>query len=130
MLTPLGVVGGLRGTVFFNIGGAGINGQEFTPWTTADELITPIVDYVPNLQTGLFDPVFGPTFLLSGFRLKDARASYGFGLQSFMLGFPMHFDWSWKTQFNRDYENLIYAVNGGSEAFRKVKFSFWIGYDF
>jgi hypothetical protein len=25
---------------------------------------------------------------------------------------------------------LIYFYQGGSEAFRKVKFSFWIGYDF
>ena len=66
----------------------------------------------------------------SGFRLKDARASYGFGLQSFLLGFPMHFDWSWKTHLNKDYEDLIYFFSGGSETFRKAKFSFWIGYDF
>ena len=29
MLTPFGVVGGLRGVFFFNIGGAGFNGQSF-----------------------------------------------------------------------------------------------------
>jgi outer membrane protein assembly factor BamA len=130
MLTPLGVMGGIRGTFFFNIGAAGINGQPFTPWTRGEELVTPIVGYEPNFETGIFDPVFGPTFRVSGFRLKDARASYGFGLQSFMLGFPMHFDWSWKTLFNKDYEDLIFAANGGSALFRKSKFSFWIGYDF
>lgn len=130
MLTPFGVLGGLRGTVFFNVGAAGINGQSFTPWTSGDEIITPILGYEPNLQTGLYDPVYGPTYLFSGFRLKDARASYGIGLQSFLLGFPMHFDWSWKTQFNRDYEDLVYAAIGGSDTFRKRKFSFWIGYDF
>jgi hypothetical protein len=42
----------------------------------------------------------------------------------------MHFDWSWKTLFNKGYEELIFAANGGSAAFRKSKFSFWIGYDF
>ncbi len=130
MLTPLGVLGGIRGTVFFNIGAAGINGRSFNPWTTKDEVVTPIVDYVFNGTTGVFDPIYGATFLVEGFRLKDARASYGFGLQSFLLGFPMHFDWSWKTLFNRGYEDLVFAANGGSTAFRKVKFSFWIGYDF
>jgi hypothetical protein len=42
----------------------------------------------------------------------------------------MHFDWSWKTTFNRGWEDALFAVNGGSEQFRKVKFSLWIGYDF
>ena len=67
---------------------------------------------------------------LSGFRLVDARASYGIGLQTFALGFPMHFDWSWRTLFNKQYEDLVFFQMGGSEAFRKPKFSFWIGYDF
>ena len=42
----------------------------------------------------------------------------------------MHFDWSWKTHFNKDYEDVLYFYYGGSETFRKAKFSFWIGYDF
>jgi hypothetical protein len=128
MLTPLGVVGGLRGTAFFNIGGAGINGQSFSPWASKEEIIPVLVDFEQN-PLGGFDPVYVDV-PFSGFRLKDARASYGFGLQSFLLGFPMHFDWSWKTHLNKDYEDLIYFFSGGSEAFRKVKFSFWIGYDF
>ena len=44
-------------------------------------------------------PVFGAPQTVSGFRLVDARASYGIGLESFVLGFPMHFDFSWKTLF-------------------------------
>jgi len=131
MLTPLGVLGGVRGTLFFNIGGAGINGQPFSPWTSAQEQITPLVGFEFDPVTGVYNPVFDTnTYLVSGFRLKDARASYGIGLQSFLLGFPMHFDWSWKTMFNKDYESLVFASQGGSEAFRKRKFSFWIGYDF
>lgn len=128
MLTPLGVVGGLRGTAFFNVGGAGINGQSFTPFANKDEVLPVLVDYEFNPFRG-YTPVY-VNVNFSGFRLKDARASYGIGLQSFLLGFPMHFDWSWKTHLNRDYEDLIYYFYGGSEAFRKVKFSFWIGYDF
>ena len=129
MLTPFGVVGGLRGTAFFNIGGAGINGQSFTPWVRKEETIPVLVDYDIDPLTGLATPII-QNVQFQGFRLKDARASYGIGLQSFLLGFPMHFDWSWKTHLNKDYENLIYFFQGGSEAFRKVKFSFWIGYDF
>jgi hypothetical protein len=36
-----------------------------------------------------------------GFKLVDGRASYGIGLETFALGFPIHFDWSWRTLFNR-----------------------------
>jgi len=128
MLTPFGVVGGLRGTVFFNIGAAGVNNQPFTPWTSREEILPILVDFQQN-QFGQFVPITVDV-PFSGFRLKDARASYGIGLQSFLLGFPMHFDWSWKTHLNRDYEDLIYFYYGGSETFRKPKFSFWIGYDF
>ena len=136
MLTPLGVLGGIRGTAFFNIGAAGFNNRSFTPWTTKDELVTPIEGYTFNPVTGVYDPILGPAYIVSGFRLKDARASYGFGLESFFFGFPMHFDWSWKTMFNKGYEDLIFAAAGaeqnqrGSQVFRKAKFSFWIGYDF
>lgn len=128
MLTPLGVVGGIRGTVFFNIGGAGINGRSFTPWASREEILPVLVDFELD-PFGGYRPIYVDV-PFSGFRLKDARASYGFGLQSFLLGFPMHFDWSWKTHLNRDYEDLLYYYWGGSETFRKAKFSFWIGYDF
>ncbi len=131
MLTPLGVLGGVRGTLFFNVGGAGINGQSFSPWTRGQELVTPLLGFEFDPATGIYNPVYDTnTYVVSGFRLKDARASYGIGLQSFLLGFPMHFDWSWKTMFNKDYEDLIFASEGGSQTFRKRKFSFWIGYDF
>jgi hypothetical protein len=60
----------------------------------------------------------------------DARASYGIGLETFALGFPVHFDWSWRTLLNRDWEDLRFAALGGSSAFRKPQFSLWIGYDF
>ena len=74
-----------------------------------------------------------------GFRLIDSRASYGFGLETFALGFPMHFDWSWRTLFNKDYEDSSSPIRGSSTVSSvrrrapgsgKVKFSVWIGYDF
>ncbi|MBI3263475.1 MAG: hypothetical protein HYZ58_10035 [Acidobacteria bacterium] len=75
-------------------------------------------------------PVYGPTQTVTGFRLRDARASYGVGLETFALGFPVHFDWSWRTLFNRQWEDLLFAADGGSAAFRRARFNVWIGYDF
>ncbi|MBI3264502.1 MAG: hypothetical protein HYZ58_15350, partial [Acidobacteria bacterium] len=55
---------------------------------------------------------------------------YGVGLETFALGFPIHFDWSWRTLFNRQWEDLLFAADGGSAAFRRARFNVWIGYDF
>jgi hypothetical protein len=139
MLTPVGVLGGLRGVMFFNMGGGGFNGVPFNVFKTNSELYQPFLGYSQDLL-GNLTPVYGPPLPVSGFRLVDARASYGIGLESSLLGFPMHFDWSWKTLFNRDWEDLLFAslayagdpsgFTTGSEAFRKMRFSFWIGYDF
>ena len=67
----------------------------------------------------------------------DSRASYGLGLETFALGFPIHFDWSWRTLLNKPYEDYVFAYNAaldgyssGSKWLRKPKFSIWIGYDF
>lgn len=131
MLTPLGVLGGVRGTFFFNVGGASFENQEFTFFENDTTVEAPIIGFLPGAT--LLDPsapVFGEPRLVSGFRLVDARASYGISLQTFAIGFPIHFDWSWRTLFNRDWEDIVFAREGGSEAFRKARFSVWIGYDF
>ncbi len=130
MLTPLGVLGGVRGVMFANLGGASFDGQPFTWWTRKAERYTPIVNYNQDLRTGAVTPVYGAPLTLSGLRLVDARASYGIGLETFALGFPIHFDWSWKTLLNKDWEDALFAYGGGSSAFRKAKFAVWIGYDF
>jgi hypothetical protein len=140
-LTPIGVVGGLRGVFFFNFGAAGYEGIETNVWTTDTTLETPIIDYAFDpTSPSQFVPVYGVPRPVSGFRLIDSRASYGVGLQTFALGFPIHFDWSWRTLFNRDWEDVVFSYpaavegvvgpNAGSTWFRKVKFSVWIGYDF
>ena len=77
---------------------------------------------------------------IDGFRLVDARASYGVGLETFALGFPIHFDWAWRTLFNKEWEDALFAIPcggqfqietscGGSSAFRQPRFAVWIGYD-
>jgi WD40 repeat protein len=130
MLTPVGVLGGLRGVFFANMGGAGFNGRSFRFMARKPELYSPIIGYEQVDFLGSLAPVYGPTTVIDGIRLVEGRASYGIGLESFLLGFPMHFDWSWKTLFNRHWEDSLFAAYGGSAAFRKMRFDFWIGYDF
>jgi hypothetical protein len=146
MLTPIGILGGIRGVLFANVGGGGFGttsdparlGQPFKFLTNKSEMYTPVVGY---RQVSFVEqiPVFGEPQVVDGLRLVDGRASYGVGLETFALGFPIHFDWSWKTLLNKQWEDLRFAAPcsvdgqtncGGSAAFRKPKFSVWIGYDF
>jgi hypothetical protein len=137
MLTPIGVLGGIRGVLFANMGGASFGettdparpGQSFKWMSTSAETYTPVIGY-QTLNAFQQTPIFGQPTVVNGLRLVDARASYGIGLETFALGFPVHFDWSWKTLLNKDWEDLRFAAFGGSSAFRKPKFSLWIGYDF
>jgi len=138
-LTPIGVIGGIRGVFFANIGGGWFNDQSFKFMTSDTETFTPIVDYVRSPFDGTFEvdpatgnptPIYGPERTISGLRLKDGRASYGLGLETFLLGFPIHFDWSWRTLFNKDWEDAVFAYIGGSAEFRKPRFAMWVGYDF
>jgi outer membrane protein assembly factor BamA len=136
-LTPLGVIGGLRGIAFANIGAAGYEGVPMKVWTSDPVAITPLLGYQQDLTSPIgFTPIFGPTTSIDGFKLVDGRASYGIGLETFALGFPIHFDWSWRTLFNETWEDYVFAYQGslegttGSKWFRKPRFSMWIGYDF
>ena len=128
-LTPIGVVGGIRGVFFANIGGGSFQGQNFTFATSKSQVYTPLIRYDIDLA-GNAVPVYGPPVQINGFRLVDGRASYGFGLETFALGFPIHFDWAWRTLMDRQWENALYASAGGSDQFRRVRFAVWIGYDF
>jgi hypothetical protein len=110
------------------------------PWTKQPFSYQPVIDYQldpdPSNPLGIRE-VFGPTQTITGFRLVDSRASYGVGIETFALGFPIHFDWSWRTLFNTDWEDALFAFqaleageSSGSKWFRKPRFGFWIGYDF
>ncbi len=128
-LTPFGVVGGVRGVFFGDIGGAWFDNQGYQFATSKAEVVTPTTGY--NIDAnGNATPVLGAAQIVNGFRLENGRASYGIGLETFALGFPIHFDWSWRTTFNKSWEDLIFAADGGSATFRKPKFAVWIGYDF
>jgi hypothetical protein len=100
--TPIGLVGPLRGTFYWGIGGAAYQGIPFQFGTSQ-----PGLSYVNN-------PVFGQP--VSGYHLVDGRASIGLGLEFFFLGYPLHFDW---TKFS----DLQYWSNGS-------QFNFWVGFDF
>lgn len=131
MATPIGILGGVRGTLFANVGGAYFDRSGFKSYSNSDSIERPIVGYGPdptNPNVGL--PIYGDPVAVTGFRLVDARASYGIGLQTFALGFPVHFDWSWRTLLNQTWEDVVFATQGGSAAFRKPRFQVWIGYDF
>ena len=160
-LTPIGVIGGIRGVFFAGIGGAWFNNSQTanpcTGETTGFKFATSNSAncQVPtgykldsagqlagktNPQTGQFVPVLNYAQQpVSGFRLQDGRASYGLGLETFALGFPIHFDWSWRTLMNRGWEDVVFgctSVDAGGKCvstaaeFRKPRFAVWIGYDF
>jgi outer membrane protein assembly factor BamA len=132
-LTPVGVIGGIRGVFFANLGGGWFSGQDYTFITSKEETFRPVIGYdqsVLDPTTGLPVPIRGPEQRIGGLRLKDGRASYGVGLETFALGFPIHFDWSWRTLLNKEWEDLVFAADGGSSQFRKPRFAVWIGYDF
>ena len=130
MLTPLGVLGGVRGAFFFNLGGAALNGAPFQLLSNSTETHTPTIGVRQNPETLEIESVLGNPTTVSGFRLVDGRAAYGIGLQTFVIGFPVHFDWSWRSLFNEEWENQVFATQGGSASFRRPRFQFWIGYDF
>jgi hypothetical protein len=125
MATPIGILGGVRATLFAGIGGAYFEGQPFRFWRNDTTLERPIVGY-DNLTQ---EVIYGVARPVDGFRLVDGRGSYGISLSTFALGFPLHFDWSWRTLFNKDWEDVTFHLSGGSETFRRPKFTMWIGYD-
>ena len=128
MLTPIGVLGGLRGVIFGNIGAIGFNNEDFNFMDSGTAEINPLLGYDTDLA-GNVTPRYGDPVRVGGLRLANGRASYGFGLESSLLGFPMHLDWSWRTMMNRTFEDMVFSLEGGSGAFRQVQFDFWIGYD-
>jgi hypothetical protein len=136
MLTPVGVLGGIRGVLFANMGGASFVGQPFEWFSGSSTRYSPVLRYDTNPINGIQTPIYGPEVPVDGFRLVDARASYGVGLETFALGFPIHFDWSWKTLMNKDWEDLRFFAEGaaegksGSDWLRQPRFQVWIGYDF
>jgi hypothetical protein len=130
MLTPVGILGGVRGVFFAGAGGAYFNNSNFKFWDNSTIGYTPTIGFGVDPVTGAPIEIKGDPVEVSGFRLVDGRASYGFGLETFALGFPIHFDWAWRTLFNKSWEDALFAAGGGSENFRQAEFKVWVGYDF
>jgi hypothetical protein len=127
-LTPIGVIGGIRGVFFANMGAGWFESQNFKFMTSDPEIYTVTTGYTQTPGGEIVPQT--EQVLVNGFRLRDGRASYGIGLETFALGFPIHFDWAWRTLFNEQWENVLFYNTRGSQEFRKARFSIWIGYDF
>ena len=76
MLTPLGVLGGLRGVLFAGVGGAGYNGYDFTAVHEQAETYIPLLGYETDFL-GKPTPVYGPprSFRGSGSGTRVARTA-------------------------------------------------------
>jgi outer membrane protein assembly factor BamA len=85
-LTPIGVLGPIRGVFFFDLGGFWFNDQKFVFFEEGQK-----------------------------FKLKDPLASYGYGIEFFLFGYPLHVEWVNKTNFK---ETSFNGIN------------FWVGFDF
>jgi hypothetical protein len=101
MLTPVGVLGGLRSVLFFNVGAGGFNGQPFTVATWKDTTYQPLLGYSSDI-VGNLTPVFGPPLPVSGFRLVDGRGSAA-SVWRVHCWASMH-STSLETLFNRGWE--------------------------
>ena len=102
MATPIGILGPVRGTVYFGSAGPASGRARIQ---VRHERPGDLLREGPDLRRAR-----------PGYHLVDGRASFGFGLQVFFLGYPMHFDWTKFTDLK--------VVSEG------WKFNFWIGYDF
>jgi hypothetical protein len=136
-LTPFGVIGGLRAVAFGNFGASQFAQNKMQISTRAPITVRNVLGYSQDPFTGVVTPLLSTPRTITGLRLVDGRASYGLGLETFALGFPIHFDWSWRTLLNKSWEDYVFSYDAqfdgessGSKWFRKPKFSVWIGYDF
>ncbi len=68
-LTPIGLIGPVRGVLFADVGGAWFNDEKFVFWD--------------NFRNCLKDPI----------------ASIGYGIEFFLGGYPMHVEWVYRTNF-------------------------------
>ncbi len=70
-LTPIGVIGPLRGVFFFDLGGLWFHGEPYR------------------------------VFEKGRFKVQDALSSYGYGVEFFFFGYPFHVEWVWRTDFTQ-----------------------------
>ncbi len=105
--TFLGNFGPVRGTLFFDVTRSKVKGY-------------PPYFYRETYSSASFPDVGGGTEIGQ----FEAMGSYGYGIQLFFLGLPIHLDWAKELQFPRFSDPL------GVKAFGGFKLKFWIGFDF
>ena len=106
-ITPIGLVGPLRGSVFVDAGGAAYAGDPLGIYST---------DRRESRLGNLCGPRNNSACVSEGFGLDDFVASYGFNARIYLLGLPLNFAWSRRTDFST-------TVPGW-------KFDFWMGWPF
>lgn len=99
--TIIGQIGPVRGVVFFDMTRAKLKGYS-----------SKIYDIGYN--------EFGIPFL----RSADAIGSWGFGIEFFFLGLPMHLDWAKRLEI--DDVSRPFSI----QSYGKFELKFWIGFDF
>ena len=112
MATPIGVLGGVRATLFAGIGGAYFEGTPFKFYTQGHHARAADRRLRQHHRAGRSTD---RPCRSSGLRLVDGRASYGISLSTLALGFPVHFDWSWRTLMNKEWEDVHVPPRGGSD---------------
>jgi hypothetical protein len=107
--TLLGLLGPVRGTLFFDIGRSKMKGQP--------------AKYFDILLDRNGEPILDDDGFLQ-FYEYEAIGSFGFGFQAFFLGFPLHIEFVKEMQWQEFSKPFDWDVIGGWQT------KFWIGFDF
>ncbi|MGB2845494.1 MAG: hypothetical protein WBC02_11615, partial [Candidatus Aminicenantaceae bacterium] len=108
--TILGQIGPVRGTFFF------------------DMARVKLLDYSAGFASAIGYNIYG--FPL--YRFSDAIGSYGYGLQFFFLGLPVHLEFSKRIEWPDLVINSLGDLKKlfDVEPYGNFKTRFWIGFDF
>ena len=125
MATPIGILGGIRGVFFANIGGAGL---QRLPFQNLGRLTPQIIPPV----TGTNGQIIRPAQRIEGFRLVDARARMASGSKPSHSGSRCTSTGHIGPCSTSRGKTCLYAgtEEGNSAGLRKARFTAWIGYDF
>jgi len=106
-ITPLGLIGPFRGSVFIDAGGAAYDGEELNIYSSERR---------ESRLGRLCGPRQNVVCVSEGGGLDDFVASYGFNARVYFLGLPLNFAWSKRTDFATTLDGW--------------KFDFWMGWPF
>jgi hypothetical protein len=121
MATPIGILGGIRGVFFFNVGGASLENQSFKFWDKTPFRIDPLL--ASNGQ------VIRPGQTIEGFRLVDARV-IRHRPRDVRPRVPGTLRLVVPHALQQGVGRRALLANRRSAALRKARFTAWIGYDF